>query len=85
MATKTYVDNLEFNSRGLKDIEVSFENGFYKYLYGLTSDYNTSLVFLEEAKSKGYPEAFLIAFTQFPVCSFPLNSIFHSEIYLHRS
>ena len=62
MATKTYVDNLEFNSRGLKDIEVSFENGFYKYLYGLTSDYNTSLVFLEEAKSKGYPEAFLIAF-----------------------
>lgn len=62
MATKTYVDNFEFNSRGLKDIEVSFENGFYKYLYGSTSDYNTSLVYIEEAKSKGYPGAFLIAF-----------------------
>ena len=51
------------NFKGLKNVESNTENGtFYKYTYGETSDYSTAKRNLEEAKSKGFTGAYLIAF-----------------------
>ena len=41
---------------------MAFENSVYKYMYGETADYNEAKQQLQEAKSKGYDTAFLIAF-----------------------
>ncbi len=51
------------NFKGLKNVQVTTDNGqFYKYTYGETSDYEVAKKNLEEAKSKGYTSAYLIAF-----------------------
>jgi len=50
------------NFKGLKNVSVLFENNIYKYFYEETSDYNVAQKYLQEAKSKGYNAAFLIAF-----------------------
>ena len=50
------------NFKGLKDISIASEGKFYKYMYGETGDYNDAKKLLEEAKSKGYDSAYLIAF-----------------------
>lgn len=59
------VNNVELvssNFKGLKDITVSKEGKFYKYMYGETSSYEDAKKLLQEAKSKGYDSAYLIAF-----------------------
>jgi N-acetylmuramoyl-L-alanine amidase len=57
------IELLPSNFKGLKNVDVSTENGtFYKYTYGETSDYATAKRNLEEAKSKGFDSAYLIAF-----------------------
>jgi N-acetylmuramoyl-L-alanine amidase len=50
------------NFKGLNNISVDFDNSLYRYMYGETSDYNESMKLLDEAKTKGYVSAFLIAF-----------------------
>jgi N-acetylmuramoyl-L-alanine amidase len=50
------------NFNGLKDISMVSENKYYKYMYGQTSNYNEAKKRLEEAKSRGYDSAYLIAF-----------------------
>ena len=50
------------NFNGLKDISMVSENKYYKYMYGQTSNYNEAKKRLEEAKSRGYNSAYLIAF-----------------------
>jgi N-acetylmuramoyl-L-alanine amidase len=50
------------NFKGLTDISVASEGKFFKYMYGETSNYNDAKRLLEEAKSKGYDSAYLIAF-----------------------
>ena len=50
------------NFKGLKNISVSQTNTLYKYMYGETSDYDDAKKLLQEAKSKGYKSAYLIAF-----------------------
>lgn len=51
------------NFKGLKNVAFNTDNGtFYKYTYGETSDYTTAKRNLEEAKSKGFDGAYLIAF-----------------------
>ncbi len=50
------------NFMGLKNLSVIYEDTVYKYLYGETSDYEEAKNQLNEAKSKGYTSAFLIAF-----------------------
>lgn len=50
------------NFNGLKDISMVSENKYYKYMYGETSDYNEAIKRLQEAKSRGYDSAYLIAF-----------------------
>jgi N-acetylmuramoyl-L-alanine amidase len=57
------IDLIPSNFRGLKNVSVNTDNGkLYKYTYGETSDYNTAKKNLEEAKSKGFESAYLIAF-----------------------
>lgn len=50
------------NFKGLKNITVSQTNELYKYMYGETSNYEEGKKLLQEAKSKGYKTAYLIAF-----------------------
>lgn len=57
--------NLELvpsNFKGLQNITSLFENGLYKYMYGSTSSQETAKSLLQEAKSKGFTSAYLIAF-----------------------
>jgi N-acetylmuramoyl-L-alanine amidase len=57
------LDLIPSNFKGLNNIAVTTDNGqLYKYTYGETSDYVTAKKNLEEAKSKGYSSAYLIAF-----------------------
>jgi N-acetylmuramoyl-L-alanine amidase len=50
------------NFKGLKNITSSYNNGLYKYMYGATSNHDEAKKLLQEAKSKGYTTAYLIAF-----------------------
>ena len=50
------------NFNGLKDISMVSENKYYKYMYGETPDYNEAKKRLQEAKTRGYSSAYLIAF-----------------------
>ncbi len=49
------------NFKGLKDVTMIYENNIYKYFYQETSDYESAKKYLQEAKSKGYGAAFLVA------------------------
>ena len=49
------------NFKGLNNVTMLDENNIYKYFYQETSDYETAKKYLQEAKSKGYGAAFLIA------------------------
>ncbi|OCB74873.1 N-acetylmuramoyl-L-alanine amidase family protein [Flavobacterium crassostreae] len=50
------------NFKGLSPITMEKSGTIYKYMYGETTDYNQSRALLEQAKTKGYTSAFLIAF-----------------------
>ena len=50
------------NFKGLKNISMVSENKLYKYMYGNTSNYDEIKKQLQDAKSKGYISAFIIAF-----------------------
>ena len=50
------------NFKGLRNVSMEPIGRNYKYLYGETTDYETSRRFLDEAKEKGYPSAFLVAY-----------------------
>ena len=50
------------NFKGLKNISISQTKNLYKYMYGETSNYEEAKKLLQEAKSKGYKNAYLIAF-----------------------
>ena len=56
------VELIPSNFNGLKDISMVSENKYYKYMYGETPDYNEAKKRLQEAKSRGYGSAYLIAF-----------------------
>ncbi|PBJ09006.1 N-acetylmuramoyl-L-alanine amidase [Flavobacterium sp. ACN6] len=49
------------NFKGLKNVSMLYENNIYKYFYEETSSYETAQKYLQEAKSKGYGAAFLVA------------------------
>jgi N-acetylmuramoyl-L-alanine amidase len=56
---KTPLEPKNFN--GLKNVTMLYENNNYKYFYQETSDYEAAKKYLQEAKSKGYGAAYLIA------------------------
>ena len=49
------------NFKGLKNVALQNTGTIYKYFYEQTSQYEEAKKFLEEAKSKGYNSAFIIA------------------------
>jgi N-acetylmuramoyl-L-alanine amidase len=62
-ATGKRLETIPSNFKGLSNVSVSNENGtLYKYFYGETSDYNTAKRNLEEARSKGFPTAYIVAY-----------------------
>ena len=61
-ASKNKIDLVSSNFKGLKDISMSSDGKYYKYMYGEASDYEEAKKLLQEAKSKGYNSAYLIAF-----------------------
>lgn len=62
-ASAKKVEPVAANFKGLDPIEFSTDNGsIYKYTYGSTADYAAAKRNLEEAKSKGYSSAYIIAF-----------------------
>ena len=56
------VELIPRNFKGLRNISMAYEDRVYKYMYGETSEYDEAKQQLQEAKSKGYDTAFLIAF-----------------------
>ena len=61
-ASKKKVELVSSNFKGLKNISVASEGKLYKYMYGETTAYEDAKKLLQEAKSKGYDSAYLIAF-----------------------
>jgi N-acetylmuramoyl-L-alanine amidase len=62
-AVNKKIELIPSNFNGLSNVSVSTESGtLYKYTYGETSDYVMAKKNLEEAKSKGYTTAYIIAF-----------------------
>jgi N-acetylmuramoyl-L-alanine amidase len=61
-ASTKKVELIPSNFKGLKDISIESGTNLYKYMYGETTDYNEAKKLLQEAKSKGYDSAYLIAF-----------------------
>ena len=61
-ASSKKLDLTPSNFKGLQNISMSGDAGLYRYMYGGTSNYEDAKQLLQEAKSKGYTSAFLIAF-----------------------
>ena len=61
-ASGTKLETVSSNFKGLSNISVSSEGSLYKYMYGETTNYEEAKRLLSDAKSKGFPSAFLIAF-----------------------
>jgi N-acetylmuramoyl-L-alanine amidase len=61
-SSKKKVELTPSNFKGLNGISVISEGKYFKYIYGETHTYNEAKKLLEEAKSKGYDSAYLIAF-----------------------
>ena len=61
-ASAKKVELTPVNFKGLNAISVISTDNLYKYMYGETSNYEEAKNLLQEAKSKGYATAYLIAF-----------------------
>ena len=61
-ASGSLLDPKPYNFNGLNEISREKVGSLYKYYHGYTSDYNKIKKMLENAKGKGYPTAFLVAF-----------------------
>ncbi len=61
-ATRKKTDTKPSNFNGLKEISRIQEDGFFKYYYGSTSDYNKIQLMKTFAQQKGYPSAYIVSF-----------------------
>ena len=61
-ASSKKLDLTPSNFKGLQNISMSGDATLYRYMYGETANYDQAKQLLQEAKSKGYTSAFLIAF-----------------------
>ncbi|NVJ89013.1 MAG: N-acetylmuramoyl-L-alanine amidase [Flavobacteriaceae bacterium] len=59
---KNKIETKSYNFKGLKDVQRIKIGDYYKYYYGVTTDYNKSIESLKVARKKGYSSAFLVAF-----------------------
>ena len=60
-ASKKKLELVPKNFKGLINVTMTSEGNMNKYMYGETSNYEEAKKILEEAKSKGYTSAYLIA------------------------
>ena len=68
-ASKKKVELVARNFKGLKNISLATDGNYYKYMYGETASYDEAKLLLQEAKSKGYDSAYLIAYKNGEVIS----------------
>ena len=61
LATQKNLEVSTKNFKGLNGVSAVFENNFYKYMYGETTNYNEAKKLLQQAKSNGFNTAYLIA------------------------
>jgi len=61
LATQKSLDVNAKNFKGLNNVSAVFENNFYKYMYGETTNYEEAKKLLQQAKSNGFNTAYLIA------------------------
>lgn len=61
-SSKKRIKTRSYNFKGLKDVERVKVGKYYKYYYGITSDYEKVKASLKLAKKKGYSSAFIAAF-----------------------
>ncbi len=61
-ASKRKLDLKPYNFKGLNNLSRIRDKRLYKYYYEATSDYNLARKFLNDAKEKGYKEAFIVSF-----------------------
>jgi len=60
-----YPESKPMNSRifnGIKDVQMYYHSGSYKYTSGNYTDFDTALLTRKEMVSKGYKDAFVVAF-----------------------
>jgi N-acetylmuramoyl-L-alanine amidase len=62
VATQKSIEVVSKNFKGLDNVSSVFENNFYKYMYGETTNYEEAKQLLQKAKSVGFNNAYLIAF-----------------------
>ncbi len=63
-ASKLKLETQPYNFKQLNNVTRMLDNGFYKYYYESTHDYNLARKFLEEAKSAGFEQAFIVSFNE---------------------
>lgn len=51
-----------YNFKGLRHVNYYNENGYYKYTFQQTNDFNDAKKYLEEAKTAGFKDAFIVTF-----------------------
>ncbi|HEU4496594.1 MAG TPA: N-acetylmuramoyl-L-alanine amidase, partial [Flavobacterium sp.] len=56
------LETVPSNFNGLGNVTVTSEGNLYKYMYGESDSYETAKQHLQEAKSKGFTTAYLVAF-----------------------
>ena len=61
-SSKNKIKVKSYNFKGLKNIERVKVGSYYKYYYGITSNYNEVKIALIKAKKKGYSDAYIAAF-----------------------
>lgn len=61
-ASSKKIEPKPYNFKGLKEISSEKEDKLFKYFYGNTSDYNEIKKMAVFAKSKGYPDSFIVAY-----------------------
>lgn len=62
LSSQTSLDKTSSSFSGLKDILEETYNGWYRYLTGKESNYTKIQTYLETVKSKGYTDAFIVAY-----------------------
>ena len=62
VASKKYLDETNFNFKGLQNVESLYIDDYYKYYYGNTSDFNQVKRTLVKVRKTGFKDAWVVAF-----------------------
>jgi N-acetylmuramoyl-L-alanine amidase len=68
-ATSRKRDEFSKDFKGLKDISFTYENGLYRYYYGKSYDIDYAKKLDNEARTHGFPDAFIVVFMDGKVSS----------------